>query len=244
MGRLLLQLPIILIVFSSPAFAQEKKGQVCADRRPTPLAINIELELPDPVYDFHQSYAEINRDTSSMDEWMARNGMQKVWKSKELSKLGYADGGTAIMSSMYMTARHFDQYGVYYCTYIASVDVAMMMRTRIVIPKNFKKGGCRFNLIHEHEYRHYQTNRTVTEEFVKRLYKDLPVIIADIENRQPYVQKSEVPKAFERLKASIASAIDVYIVESMRAELTRKNDLIDTPEEYASSGPKMKACKD
>jgi hypothetical protein len=243
MARLLFNISLIACFLSSPAFAGEN-GQMCAERRPTPLAINLELELPDAVYNLHESLSDINRDNSGLDDWITRNGMQKVWKSKEMSKLGYAEGGTAVMSSLYMMARHYDQYGVYYCTYIASVDVAMMMRTRIVIPNNFKKGGCRFNLIHEHEYRHYQTNRAVADEFVKRLYKDLPVIIADIEGRQPYVQKSEVPKAYERLKTSVASAIELYIVESMRAELTRRNDLIDTPAEYASSGPKMKACKD
>lgn len=161
-----------------------------------------------------------------------------------MTKLGYADGGAALVSGLGMMARYYDRYGVYYCIYISKLELAMMFRTRIVIPKEFKNGGCRFNMIHEHEYRHYQANRDVTEEFVKRLYKDLPVIIADIENRQPYVQKSEVPQAFKRLQENIKLAIESYIIESMREEMKRRNSLIDTPEEYASTGPKLRACKD
>lgn len=234
----------LLCIGSWPAFAYEGKEEYCSDRRPAPVGINIELELPDPHYDFQKSIKEINVDRSGLDEWIVRNGMQQVWKSKEMTKLGYAAGGMAMLSSMGVIARHYDRYGVYYCTYVSNIDIAMMFRTLVVIPKNFKRGGCRFNLIHEHELLHYQTNRDVVRKFVERLYRDLPVIIADIENRQPYVQKSEVQNAFKRLQESIKFAVESYILDSMRAELDRKHALIDTPEEYASSSAKLRACKD
>lgn len=120
----------------------------------------------------------------------------------------------------------------------------MMFRTRIVIPNNFKKGGCRFNTILEHELRHYNTNRTVAEEFVKKLYRDMPTIISEIENMQPYVIGAKVPETVETLKARIQDAIEVYLFEGMTRELSKRNGLIDTPEEYASSGPKLQACPD
>ena len=42
----------------------------------------------------------------------------------------------------------------------------------------------------------------------------------------------------------IADAIEVYINEGMTAEMRKRNGAIDTPEEYAASGPIMKACPD
>lgn len=242
MARFCLYALFVLVSTSAPGWGAE--GKSCKDKKPKPVEINIELELPNPVYDLSQSLRQINEDRSGLDAWITRNGMQKVWSSKEMAKLGYADGGAALMSHVQMLGHHYDRYGIYYCTYVTKFDVAMMFRTRIIIPNNFKKGGCRFNHIHAHELRHYQTNRDTALAFVKRLNHDLAVIVSEIENRQPYVQRSEVPKAFERMKAEIAAAIEVYIVDAMGAALTRENDKIDTPEEYASSGPKLKACKD
>lgn len=234
----------LLCIGSWPAFAYESKEEYCSDRRPAPIGINIELELPDPYYDFKKSIDDINIDRSGLDEWIVRNGMQQVWQSKEMTRLGYAAGGMATMSSMHLTAKHYDRYGVYYCTYVSKIDIAMMFRTMIVIPKNFKRNGCRFNHVHEHELLHYQTNRDVVRKFVERLYRDLPVIIAHIENSQPYVPKAEVQNAFKRLQENIKFAVESYILDSMRIELDRQNALIDTPEEYASSGEKLRACKD
>ncbi len=244
MTRLLFQTFLILCLFSPHVYAQTEKGQYCKDLKGAPVQIDVQLELPKPVYDLHQSLKDINQDRSSIDDWLKRSGMQKVWRSQEMAKLGYAEGGMAMVSGVQMMARHYDRYGVYYCPYVTKVDLAMMFRTRIVIPKNFKNGGCRFNLIHEHELRHYQVNHDTAKKFVDRLNNDLSVIVSEIENRQPYVPKGEVPAAFERMKTEIKSAVEVYVLQSMREEMARQNMLIDTPEEYASSGPKLKACKD
>ena len=237
---------LLILCFGLPslAHAQEKKGMYCKDLKPGGVKIDVQLELPKPMYDLKKDLKEINADRSGIDDWLTRNGMQKVWRSKEMSTLGYAEGGTAMVSGVEMMAQNYDPYGVYYCPYVTKVHLAMMFRTRIVIPKNFKNGGCRFNLIHEHELRHYQVNRDVAKKFVDRLNNDLTVIVSEIENRQPYVQRGEVPKAFERMKAEIRSAIEIYVIESMRDEMARQNGMIDTPEEYASGSVKIRACKD
>lgn len=79
MGRFLLLAAILSVSFSPRlAYAQAAAGQLFADLRPAPVHINIELELPKPYYDFQKTIAEINRDRSTMDEWLVRNGMQKV----------------------------------------------------------------------------------------------------------------------------------------------------------------------
>lgn len=215
----------------------------CADYKPAPTVINIELELPDPVYDLSRTIKEINKGQSS-DDWLRKNGMQKIWKSSDMMMLGYAEGGMAMMTSGKFKATNYDRYGVYYCPYVTHLDLAMMFRTRIVIPKEFKKGGCRFNAVHAHEYRHYKANRDVAEEFVRRLHKDLPIIIREIETRQPYVEGKDMNQTVEAMKTALRDAIESYIMMSMMEEGERRNGMIDTPEEYAAAGPIMKACRD
>lgn len=219
------------------------KAAGCAVEKPAATVINIELELPDPVYDLKRTVKEINKGHSS-DDWLQKNGMQKIWKSSDMVMLGYAEGGMAMMTSARFKATPYDRYGVYYCPYVTHLDLAMMFRTRIVIPKDFKNGGCRFNAVRAHELRHYQANRDVAEEFVRRLHKDLPVIIREIETRQPYVEGKDMHAAVEAMKQGLKDAVESYILMSMIEEGERRNGLIDTPEEYASAGPIMKACKD
>ncbi len=215
----------------------------CGAAKPAPTKITIDLSLPKPHYDLDLSIREINKNHSA-DDWIARNGMQKVWKSSEMTTLGYAEGAMGIAMSAHADLKPYDRYGVYYCPYIRDLDLSMIFRTRIVIPNNFKNGGCRFNTVHEHEYRHYMANREVAEKFVKRLYKDLPVIIGEIENRQPYIEGKDVPAAIEMMRAGITDAIESYIFQAIAIEAARRNNLIDTPEEYASAAPKMAACAD
>lgn len=69
----------------------------CADYKPAPTVINIELELPDPVYDLSRTIKEINKGQNS-DDWLEKNGMQKIWKSSDMMMLGYAEGGMAMMT--------------------------------------------------------------------------------------------------------------------------------------------------
>jgi hypothetical protein len=215
----------------------------CADYKPAPTVINIELELPEPVYDLSRTIKEINKGKSA-DDWLEKNGMQKIWKSSDMVMLGYAEGGMAMMTSSRYKATNYDKYGVYYCPYVTHLDLAMIFRTRIVIPKEFPNGGCRFNAVNTHEYKHYKANRDVAEQFVRRLYKDLPVIIREIENRQPYVEGKDMNKTVELMKHGLRDAVESYIMMSMMEEGDRRNSMIDTPEEYAAAGPIMKACKD
>lgn len=230
-----------LCLLAAP-FQAEAAG--CATTRPFNTKISIDLKLPEPVYDLKRDIADINKSDSSFDGWLRKNGMRKVWRSSSMRTLGYAEGGAGVVTSMSFQVWPYEGEGVYYCPYIKSVELSMMFRTRIVIPKNFKKGGCRFNTVHEHELRHYQTNRDTAREFVKKLYRDLPVIIKEIETRQPYVSGEKVQQTLDLYKASLKSAIELYMIEGMGKALEKRNGLIDSPEEYASAGPKMRACKD
>ena len=236
-------LAIGIFVLALPSAAQ---AAGCGDIKPFATKIVVQAELPEPVYELKISSLEINhtRESAKMKEsWLKKNGMQKVWNSSEMETLGYAEGAAGLVSGYKLDVKKYDKYGVYYCVYVEEVELSMMFRTKIVIPSDFKRGGCRFNTVHEHEYRHYMANRDTVDQFIKRLQHDLPVMISTMENAQPYVEGKDVQQTIDNFKASIADAVEVYIMQGMADELARKNGLIDTPEEYASSGPKMAACQ-
>lgn len=231
----------VMVLTSSQVMAA---GGTCAGKKPFKTQISVSVELPPPLYDLKRSLSEINKKNDAADEWLVRNGMQKVWKSADMTMLGYAEGGAGMAAGFGLDAKRHDKYGVYYCLYVKHVDLSMIFRTKIVIPKNFKNGGCRFNEVHQHEYRHYEANREVVEKFTKKLEADLPFIISEMERTWPYVDGSNAMSTIEALKGSMKDAIEAYIMQGMSEELRRRNNLIDTPEEYASMGPKMQACKD
>ena len=116
MGTLRLLTAISFLCLLQPASAL---AAGCADYKPAPTVINIELELPDPVYDLSRTIKEINKGQNS-DDWLEKNGMQKIWKSSDMMMLGYAEGGMAMMTSSRYKATNYDKYGVYYCPYVAS----------------------------------------------------------------------------------------------------------------------------
>lgn len=238
-SRLFLVLVLLTVL---PDLAQ---AAGCYQVKPAPTKINVSVELPEPFYNLKQDIKTVNKNRAEInDAWIAKNGMHKVWKSSDMVLLGYAEGEMALYYTARLDIQKYDSYGVYYCLYIKDIDISMMFRTRIVIPNNFKNGGCRFNLVHEHELRHYQTNRDVAQKFTDQLRRDLPVMVREMENRQPYIEGKHVKKVAENLKASLQDSVKAYIIDSMQAELARRNGQIDTPEEYASSGPKMAACAD
>lgn len=236
--RLSFKILLFFFITSGAAYAAG-----CGDYKKTPTNINIELELPEPVYDLGKSIGEINKGATA-DEWLKKNGMQEIWRSSEMVRLGYASGGMAQLTMFRFKVQKYDRYGVYWCPYVDYLDLAMMFRTVIVIPKNFAKGGCRFNAVAAHEYKHYKANRDVAEEFVRRLHKDLPVIIREMENRQPYVEGKDVNKTLADMQASFKDAIESYIMRSMVEEGRRRNGMIDSPAEYAAAGQIIQACKD
>ena len=92
--------------------------------------------------------------------------------------------------------------------------------------------------------RHHATNAAVAQEVVARLKRDLPTIIAEIETSGSYVSRNLVDARFQYLRASLEDAINVYVQQSMTAEMRRRNDLIDSPEEYKRSSRAMDECAD
>lgn len=234
---------IAVLLLPAPSYAA--KYRACAGVKDFKTALKLDLAIPGPYFDFSQSRKQLNSDRKEAhEEWLKKNGMQTVWSADRMETMGLASGGWGLVSQYRAVAKPYDSYGTAYCPYFSVIELNMMYRTIISIPKDFKKGGCVFNIIMEHEMRHHETNMAVAREVVARLEKDLPTIIAEIETSGSYVPRNRVDARFQFLQDSLEGAIDIYLQENMKAEMRRRNEKIDSPEEYERSSREVDRCGD
>ncbi|HEY0900646.1 MAG TPA: hypothetical protein VGD95_00855, partial [Micavibrio sp.] len=135
-----------------------------------------------------------------------------------------------------------DQYWAYACLYVKQLEINMIFRTMITIPKDYPQGGCEFEVIRDHELRHYAVNRKVALKTAKKLEEDMPVILQTLES--PHAGSDQLNTRAEDVKKSIQELVDVYFKQVMAAEMKRLNSQIDTVEEYSSHDQQVAACEE
>lgn len=229
---------LLMLICANPVWAQDS---VCAQKKPFVSDILIEMETPDPHYDFSRDLAYLNNDGGkSAEEWLKKNNMQGVWSSKHMQTAGLASGGWGVYYEYTIDPEPLDQYWAYACLYVKELKIRMMFRTIIMIPKEYPKGSCAFNLIHTHELKHFNVNKMVAQKTAERLRQDMPQILADLEKE--HVGSDNIHPHSDRMKESIRGIVDVYFQQVMGEEMEKLNHFVDTPEEYGSFGVEMRKC--
>jgi len=239
--RIYIALSLILFLCSSfPPVAlaknscQEKKAQFS-----TSLVLNPEIAPPYILHD--KSLQEINAETeATKKEWLQKNGMQEVWSSNELQTLGYAMGGLAAVTKIKMLSTPYDRYGTYYCPLFKDIEIDIIYRTLIRIPKEIPKGSCVYNHILQHEMRHHRANGDSFARYMTQLRKDLPRMASYFENT--LVKRAAVQQKFQSMKSAIDDAVQLYIRDYVLVEAKKINEGIDSPQSYAAEAKKMEAC--
>ena len=229
---------IVLCLTAPKAFAQESS---CGQKKPYASNVTINMETPDPVYDLTKNIKFLNSDGgASSREWIQKNKMQGIWSSRHIEKAGQAAGGWAVYYNYKLDAQPFDPYWAYACLYVKDMTINMMYRTIIMIPKEYPKGGCAFNLIQTHELKHFAVGKSVAQKTAERLRKDMPEILARLE--ADHVGSDKTQQRASELKVSITEVVEVYFKQVMREEIERLNNQVDSPEEYTSIGRGIRAC--
>lgn len=240
-NRLALIVFWLAVIYAGKAEAATQT--TCLQLKPYKTEIAINLEVPDPYYDLTKNKSQVNSaGQATREEWLARNNMHGIWSSNHMTTLGQASGGWAANYSWSIEGQPLDQYGAYSCIFVKRIEVNMMFRTMIIIPKDYPRTSCDFEVIHAHELRHYDVNRKVALKTAMRLEKDMPVVIADLE--QDYIGGDVVQSRFEEIKKSVQDLVDAYFKQVMREEMDRLNSQIDTPEEYSSHKIRVAACEE
>ena len=210
------------------------------ERRRHPIEITMNVEIADPYILQDHSFQQINDESEdSRKKWIEDNGLEEVWTTKSLDTLGYASGG---MASNFITSAYAlsGGYGAYYCPYYRKIEVNIIYRTLIRIPKEFPKGSCVYNVILEHELRHDKANRDSFKKYMLQLKKDLPQMAMYYERSA--VNPKDVKQRFKVMQGSIKEAVELYIQEYVFPAADKINKEIDSPESYAADGKKIDAC--
>lgn len=211
------------------------------ERRRHPIHIDMNIEIAEPYILQDQSFEQINADSEkSRQEWLEKNGMQEVWSTQTFHTLGYASGG---MASNFITSAYAlsGGYGAYYCPYYRKIEVNIIYRTLIRIPKEIPKGSCVYNVILEHELRHDKANRESFEKYMSQLRQDLPKMALFYERSA--VNPKDVKRRFKHMQVSIKEAVELYIDEFVLPSAAEINEQIDSPESYEADGKKIDACR-
>ncbi len=214
----------------------------CLQKKPYQSDVVINLEVPVPYYDLTRNKAYLNNDGGrSKREWLAKNNMVGVWSSNHMTTLGVASGGWAVNYRWRLDPEPLDQYWAYACLYVKQLEINMIFRTMITIPKEYPQGSCEFEVIHDHELKHYNINRQVALKTAKKLEDDMPMILRTLES--PHAGSDMLDARASEVKKSIEELVDVYFKQVMADEMKRLNGQVDSPEEYGSHDQQVAACE-
>ena len=238
----LILITLLSFLFVNPVWAADPPSP-CLQKKPYKSDVVINLEVPEPHYDLTKTKAYLNNDGGrAKEEWLKKNNMQSVWSSKHMTTMGLAEGAWAANYRWTIDPEPLDQYWAYACLYVKRLEINMMFRTMIIIPKDYPQSGCDFEVIHEHELKHYKVNRMVALKTAKRLEDDMPKILATLES--PHAGSDSINARAADIKKSLQELVDVYFKQVMREEMAALNGKIDSPEEYSSHDKQVRACEE
>jgi len=234
---------IIAIAFVL-AFAGQGHAASCLDTKKQPTHIRINLLLPDPVYDLSQSVAEINRGARERHQaWLEKNGMKSIWSASDMRTLGQAAGGWAGKFGYTIQPAKYDVYATYYCNHFRALEIEIIYRTIIMIPKEIPQDNCAFSAIRTHELRHHEANVAAMRKYTRQLETDINSILAYLEQPVlPYQGKEKMPERLQQMKQGVESAVDVYYLDFVQREMEKLNHAIDSPAEYESQTLMIGEC--
>ncbi len=205
------------------------KAKGCNGHKPFKTQIEVRLDIPDIRYNFKLPREKLTENQIDLTTKWKSEHEDHVWASHDLTVEGLARGGVGVMTASQFVGVPYDRYGIYYCPYVKKLIVDVHYNTQIFVASQYKQGTCDFNAVLEHEHKHHATNVQAVNEIMAKLKEDLPGIIAYMEKR--YVGRQEMGKGFGSLSEGLDDALKIYS-EYMFKEMTKRNALIDTPEEY------------
>ena len=144
--------------------------------------------------------------------------------------------------SYHARAQSVDKYGVYYCPYITQLEITFFYQSTIFMAKELKKGSCAYDEVMKHEWKHHTANTISIKKYSDKLKEDLPIIVRELEDSLGYVDGSQIQTRYDMIKLAVQDVLDIYYGEAMK-EQEKRNDLIDTPFEYARVNTAIQVCK-
>ncbi len=249
MGKRLQLSLLIMILFLGQAFPADAKSKkrTCDYIEKPELRINIHLTIPEATYDYSRTSEEMTDERfESTVKWLQKQGIKSIGMARHLGQFikikGLTSGGYQVNMTGMGHARRVDRYGVYYCPFLTDLNIEFFYATKIFIAKEIPRDSCEFEETMKHEWKHHTANVMAIKTYSDRLKKDLPTIVREIEERQGYVDASQIQNAYKQIEHSVNDMINIYY-ETIWKDQRKRNSLIDTPEEYQRVERVIQECE-
>lgn len=231
---------LLCVVVSGSALANEH----CAARKQRmPISIKVNVEKPAPYILQDKSFKEINEEgLARKKSWLEEHGLSEIWSTDDMHTLGYAMGGTSSVFTTEYVAVPYDDWGTYYCPIFKTLEINIIYRTLIRIPKEIHKDSCAYSVILAHELKHHKANEDQFSLYMDKLQADLPQMIALYEGRP--VARAFVQTQFDSMKSAVQEALAIYMDDFAFKKARAINAQIDSPESYAEEDKRLYACKE
>ncbi|MBI2234628.1 MAG: hypothetical protein HYU57_06540, partial [Micavibrio aeruginosavorus] len=207
---------------AGPAFADNN----CLKYKDFTTASRAYLASFEPEFDFTRTKKTLTKDTNETRQKWAKTEDQRVWIENGYTA-GLAKGRFGFRLKANSLAKQYGGFGSHYlCPFFKNVEIEIFYGSILYVVKEFPKDSCRFKTTLGHEFSHHDTNLALTEKYVARLNKDLPVMLQQVES-YGYVPYAQLDERFELMRQSLRDAIDIYM-EEMHKEMEIENGKIDT----------------
>lgn len=129
----------------------------------------------------------------------------------------------------------------FYCVKLQDVKGKFWLAPRIVMPKDFKRGSCEYNLILEHEKRHlgvlydfHEQSLSQFQTFLGRIARTVPVF-------QPMRDPQDIEKAQQDIRDYFENAFNERILKAFM-DMKKLQAKIDSPQEYLFTNRRIDRC--
>ena len=192
----------------------------------TPPRINVLPSKSRVSYDFSKTRAQLN----SVDI----DTVSPYGPNHKTTVSGLMSGSIQVQNQVSFLYETYDQLGLG-CVYLKSIDVKVHIDPTIFIAKELPRGSCLHNAVLAHERKHVREDQLVVNKYANVIGKALESAINhqgaafgpyDID-RMPVIQKN--------IQTSLNKIVKKYN-QKMNEERQRRQQAIDTLEEYESIG--------
>jgi hypothetical protein len=190
----------------------------------TPVQSNI-------VYDFSKSKAQLNR--------MDVDTISPYGPQHKTNVSGLMSGSIQLKSNVAFMHETYKYLGRG-CVYLKGVDVEIHLEPTIFIANDYKRGGCMYNAILAHEFKHVREDQLIINKYTNLIGQALEKAVARQGNSFGPMRLSYMPEIQLQVKNAIEHAV-LRVNDRMNKERQKRQQAIDTIEEYDAVG---RRCKD
>jgi len=161
---------------------------------------------------------------------------ERSQQDASIARKGGAVGLTTSQSEFRFSTqvRYYRRSDGLYCVHLKSVDAHLNQRnTTIYVAREFARGSCNFDVVYEHEKQHMRIHYRTLQEYAPRVKRALQRLVQRLDPR--------VVRTVAEVRNAYVDTINDGVeplLEAMEEENRRRNQALDTPENYARESAK------